>query len=160
MKRIVYLSIIASAFLFSCTKEEDVTEPVSEFTVLALDSVKASALSAGALDIAIKNGVNEYFVEVPENISFKAYKRIIVVRFNGVSTFRSIYPGDPTHILVDPAKPGSITAAQSGFAFPNDYYVYTYTAAGTYPVSVVASTVSQTAKVLRTATKTKTIILQ
>ena len=71
-----------------------------------------------------------------------------------------VLTGDSAHIYVDPSNPGNVTTAQSGVNFPNDYFVYTYKAAGTYPVTVVSSNVSFTGKDLKKSLVTKTIVLQ
>ena len=135
--------------------------PTACFNMSGLDSSKVAGLSPITIDSIIKVNAPGYFVDVPEGTPVKVYKRMLIFRYCGsASPFRSIYTGDATHIFVDPANPGNITAAQSGLNFPNDYIVYSYTGPGTYPITVVTSNVSHTGKDIKAATATKTIVLQ
>ena len=161
MKKIFLAVVVIAAILYSCSKKEEAPMPTACFNVSALDSSKVATLNQVTIDSIIKVNAPGYFIDVAEGTSVKAYKRTLIFRYCGsASPFRSIYTGDATHIYVDPANPGNITAAQSGVNFPKDYIVYSYTAAGTYPVTVVTSNVSHTGKDLKTATVTKTIVLQ
>ncbi len=161
MKKIFVAFLVLTAIFYSCSKSEDAGMPTACFNVSGLDSSKVAALSQITIDSIIRVNAPGYFVDITEGTPVKAYKRTLIFRYCGsASAFRSIYTGDATHIYVDPANPGNITAAQSGVNFPNDYFVYSYSAPGSYPITVMTSNVSHTGKDVKTATVTKTIVLQ
>jgi hypothetical protein len=163
MKKILIAAFGLSVIgYFSCNKNDDpASVPVACFTASGLDSSKVATLSQATIDSIIKVQAPGYFINVDEGTPVKIYKRMLVIRYCGsVSNFKSLYTGDASHIFVDPSNPGNVTTAQYGVNFPNNYFVYSYSAAGTYPVTVVSSNVSFTGKDLKRNVVTKTITLQ
>jgi hypothetical protein len=140
----------------------NVATPTACVTISALDSTKVSTFSAAKIDSIIKAQATDYFVSVPEGTAVSVYKRILLFKNCGSSSdYKVVYTGDPSHIYVaDTSKlPVGVVGTQSGVNF-GDTLRYTYSGAGTYPITVISTNIGDKGRTISRSVVTKTIIVK
>ncbi len=154
MKKILLSSLILANITFSSCKKDvsinstasrdnsDVSTPTASFTVTARDATGNR-------------------ITVEEGVAVSA--RTVTIRYTGTPTdYKAVYPGDASRVYIaNPSNPpANVTGPQSGLTFTADSLTHTYAAAGTYPITVIASNIGDKGRVINRSVVSKTIILR
>jgi flagellar capping protein FliD len=151
MKKILLSCLVLCSISFSsCEKDnsisstttkdkKDVPTPTASFTVTARD--------ANGTTITLEEGV-------------PVTARTVIIRYTGSATdYKAVFPGDASRTYIpNPSTPPA--TAQSGLTFASDSLSHTYAAAGTYPITVVATNVGDKGREIKRSVVTKTITLR